>query len=62
MQIVSDALDEAVGEGLELGHDEVALRLHVLLELRRALASKLFQPFRRSKPGGNIVKGNRVTI
>ena len=51
MQIVSDALDEAVGEGLELGHDEVALRLDVLVEFRRALTSKLFQPFRWREPG-----------
>ena len=54
MQIVPDALNEAIGQRLQLGDDKVAVRLQVRVKLWRALASKLFQPFRWRIPGGNI--------
>ena len=47
VQVVPDALDEGVGQSLELGHDEVPVLLHVLRIVGCALAAELLKTFRR---------------
>ena len=51
MQIISDALNETVGQRLKFADDKVAVLLQVHLKLGCALAPKFFQSICGRKPG-----------
>ena len=50
MKVVPDALDEGVGQRLQLSDDEVPVLLHVLGVLRTSLAAEFPETLGRSKP------------
>ena len=50
VKVVPDALDEGVGQRLQLSDDEVPVLLHVLGVLRTSLAPEFPETLGRSKP------------
>ena len=62
MQVIPDALDEGVGQRLQLSDDEVPVLLHVLGVLGTSLASKFPETLGRREPETETIGARKIQL